>query len=600
MGWIMRCTFLLIAILLASPVRAEIHGESSFVRHLRYLASDELRGRGNDQPELLEAASYIAGEFEQLGLLPAGVDGSFFQPFQVTTAVELGNQSECSFYSLLGLPISLIYESDYTSLAFGEKSEVNAPLAFAGFGISAPELNYDDYTSLDVAGKVVIVFDHEPGELRPDSPFDGLNPTFHSSLLKKAETARDRGALGLIIIPDRFNHSRSRVAGLGTRGPLESAGIPVLRLSHDWAERLWGASGRKSHDVWRWINQRMTPHSFDFEALFVRVRLDIRPTNHRVNNVVALLPGTSPYFLVLGAHYDHLGTRMGAGPEGHRETEIHNGADDNASGVAALLQLAEDLSATPRHFGILFVAFAGEELGLLGSRHYLEHPAIPLQHTLCMLNFDMIGRSEGELLIGGTGTSPDFGPILEKLALRTPLTLRRAETAGGSSDHLSFSQKGIPVLFFFSGLHSDYHRPTDDFQKINVLRAEQIVDFSRQFVTAVDEFQVLIRRPEAVMSEPVTGPASQAWLSGPLFGGLVDIAFDGSGVRFSEVLNGSPVQRAGLRPGDILVRFEGVPIRSNYEFTRELRQRRPGDQVKIVVIRGQIKRELLVRLARRY
>ena len=599
MGWTMRCAFLLLAILLAPPVRAQARGESSFVRHLRYLASDELRGRGNDQPELLEAASYIAGEFEQLGLLPAGADGSFFQPFQVTTAVELGNQSECSFYSLPGLPISLIYESDYTSLAFGEKSEVNAPLAFAGFGISAPELNYDDYASLDVAGKVVIVFDHEPGELRRDSPFDGLSPTFHSSLLKKAETARERGALGLIIIPDRFNHSRSIGAGLETTGRLESAGIPVLRLSHDWAERLWGASGRKSIEVWRWVNQRMTPHSFDFEALFVRLRLDIRSTNHRVNNVVALLPGTSPDFLVLGAHYDHLGTGMRASLKERRGAEIHNGADDNASGVAALLQLAEELSTTPRYFGILFVAFAGEELGLLGSRHYMEHPAIPLERTLCMLNFDMIGRSEGELLIGGTGTSPDFGPILENLALRTPLTLRTAQTAGGSSDHLSFSRKGIPVLFFFSGLHSDYHRPTDDFQRINLLRAEQIVDFSLQFVTAVDDSQVPIRRPEAVVSEPVAGPASQGWLSGPLFGGLVDIAFDGSGVRFSEVLSGSPVQLAGLRPGDILVRFEGVPIRSNYEFTRELRQRRPGDQVKIVVIRDQIKRELLVKLARR-
>ena len=595
----MRAVFLALTILLIAPARAEARGESSFVRHLRYLASDELRGRGNDQPELLEAASYIAEEFEHLGLLPAGADGSFFQPFQVTTAVELGDGSECCFHSLLGLPVSLTYESDYNSLAFGEKSEVNAPLAFAGFGISAPELNYDDYASLDVAGKVVIVFDHEPGELRPDSPFDGLNPTFHSSLLNKAETARDRGALGLIIIPDRFNHSRSREGKLGTTGRLESFEIPVLRLSRDWSERLWGASGREASEVWRWVNQRMTPHSFDFEALYVRMRLGIRPTRHRVNNVVALLPGTSPDFLVLGAHYDHLGTGSGASLEGHEETEIHNGADDNASGVAALLQLAEELSATPRHFGILFVAFAGEELGLLGSRHYLEHPVVPLEHTLCMLNFDMIGRSEGELLIGGAGTSPDFGPILDNLALRTPLTLRTAETAGGSSDHLSFSRKGIPVLFFFSGLHSDYHRPTDDFQRINVLRAEQIVDFSRQFVMAVDDSQVPIRRAQAVVSEPVAGPASQGWLSGPLFGGLVDIAFDRSGVRFSEVLSGSPAQLAGLRPGDILVRFEGVPIRSNYEFTRELRTRRLGNQVKIVVIRDQIKRELLVRLARR-
>ena len=154
----MRGVILALAALLVSPARAETPGESSFVHHLRYLASDELRGRGNDQPELLEAASYIAAEFERAGLLPAGTEGSYFQPFHVTTAVELGDRSECSFYSLLGLPVSLTYGRDYTSLAFGEENEVNGPLAFAGFGISAPELNYDDYASLDVAGKVVIVW----------------------------------------------------------------------------------------------------------------------------------------------------------------------------------------------------------------------------------------------------------------------------------------------------------------------------------------------------------------------------------------------------------------------------------------------------------
>ncbi len=594
----MRALFLALTIFLIVPARVEAGGESSFVRHLRYLASDELRGRGNDQPELLEAATYIASEFEQLGLLPAGADGSFFQPFQVRTAVELGNRSECSFYSLLGLPVSLTYGRDYTSVAFGEGTEVNAPLAFAGFGISAPELNYDDYAALDVSGKVVVVFDHEPGELRADSPFDGANPTFYSSLLKKAETARERGAVGLIVIPDGFNHSRFRESRWHGGGRLESAGIPVLRLNRAWPERLWSASGREAREVWRWINGRMTPYSFDFDALYVRIRLDIRPTNHEVNNVVALLPGASPDFLVLGAHYDHLGTGSGASLEIHNETQIHNGADDNASGVAALLQLAEDLSAMPRHFGILFVAFAAEELGLLGSTHYLEKPVLPLEHTLGMLNFDMIGRSDGELLIGGVGTSPDFRPILEDLALSTPLTLRTAETAGGSSDHLSFNRKGIPVLFFFSGLHSDYHRPTDDFQRINIERAEQIVDFARQFVTAVDEARVPIRRADPVVVEPVARPGREGSF-GPLFGGLVDMAFEGSGVRFSEVLSGSPAQLAGMRPGDILVRFEGVPIRSNYEFTRELRSRRPGDRVKIVVVRDQIKRELLVSLAER-
>ena len=592
----MRFGFLLLTIL-CSTVGAAAQAESSFVRHLRILASDEMRGRGNDQPELLEAASYIAAEFNRLGLVPAAPGGSYFQPFTVTTAVEVGDRSDCTFYNLMGFPASLTYGTDYTSLAFGEENELNGPLVFAGFGISAPELNYDDYASIDASGKVAVVFEHEPGERRHDSPFDGFSPTFHSSLMRKARTAQEHGAVGLIVLPDSFNHPRRRDS-LPVVERMKSLGIPVLRLSESWSRRLWAQSSRDQREAWRWIDRRMTPYSFDWEGTYVRIYLDLKPASHQVNNVVALLPGSTWQHLILGAHYDHLGTGGGASLEAFEEGEIHNGADDNASGVAALLQLAEDLSARPRRFGLLFVAFAGEELGLLGSDHYVREPLLPLSEALCMLNFDMIGRSEGSLLIGGVGTSPDFGPLLDELASQTPLTLQIAETAGGSSDHLPFSRQTVPVLFFFSGLHADYHRPTDDFHRIDLDGAEQIVSLAARLVNTVDGLEWAIRRTAPDLLDRPAAPERETSF-GPLFGGLVDMVFEGSGVRFSEVLRGSPAQIGGVRSGDILVRFEGVPVRNNYEFTRELRSRHPGDTVRVVVIRNQIKRELLVRLAAR-
>ncbi len=586
-------------ILLGSAAETAAQAESSFSLHLRILASDEMRGRGNDQPELLEAASYIAEEFARLGLQPTSPEGSYFQPFTVTTAVELGDSSDCTFYNLPGFPVSLTYGADYTSLGFGEQNELNAPLAFAGFGISAPELNYDDYASIDASGKVVVVFEHEPGERRGDSPFDGFSPTFHSSLLRKAKTAREHGAVGLIVLPDFLNHPRRRRDSLSAGERLESMGIPVLRLSRGWSERLWAASSQDLKEVWRWIDQRMTPYSFDWEDVYVRIYLDLKPTIHRVNNVAALLPGSTRQHLVLGAHYDHLGTGGGASLEEFDQGEIHNGADDNASGVAALLQLAEDLSSIPRRLSILFVAFAGEELGLLGSAHYVREPLLPLRDTFCMLNFDMIGRSQGSLLIGGVGTSPDFGLLLEELAPQTPLNLHLAKTTGGSSDHLSFSRQQVPVLFFFSGLHSDYHRPSDDFHRVDVEGAEEIVAFVTRLVIELAGLEEPVRRTDPkLLQQPALKPERETRF-GPMFGGLIDMAFQGSGVRFSEVLKGGGAQTAGVRAGDILVRWEGVPIRSNYEFTRELRSRRPGETVRIVVIRKQIKRELLVRLAAR-
>ena len=383
----MKSGFLLLMILLGSASGAAAQAESSFALHLRILSSDEMRGRGNDQPELLEAASYIAAEFSRLGLQPTSPEGSYFQPFMVTTAVELGDRSDCTFYNLPGLPASLTYGADYISLGFGEQNELNGPLVFAGFGVSAPDLNYDDYASIDASGKVVVVFEHEPGERRGDSPFDGFSPTFHSSLLRKAKTAREHGAVGLIVLPDSFNHPRRRRGSLPAGERLESMGIPVLRLSRVWSERLWAESSHDLKEVWKWIDRRMTPYSFDWEGIYVRIYLDLKPTSHRVNNVAALLPGSTRKHLVLGAHYDHLGTGGGASLEGFNQGEIYNGADDNASGVAALLQLAEDLSSSPRRLSILFVAFAGEELGLLGSEHYVREPLLPLRDALCMLNF---------------------------------------------------------------------------------------------------------------------------------------------------------------------------------------------------------------------
>jgi hypothetical protein len=281
---------------------------------------------------------------------------------------------------------------------------------------------------------------------------------------------------------------------------------------------------------------------------------------------------------------------------------VHNGADDNASGTAGLLQLAQDLgrSSSPKQ-GLLFIAFAGEELGLLGSRYYTEHPTIPLEQTTAMFNLDMIGRSEGDLLIGGVRTAAEFSRILDEVQEFSPLQFSYSDDLRGSSDHLSFSGRKIPVLFFFSGLHGDYHRPSDDWERINVKTTGQVLDVVRSSLDRLLELNQPLPYVE------VGRPASRERRGGrrqrrprPWFGSLPDTSWSLGGVRFEQILSETPAAEAGLKDGDVLVLFNGQTIDNLRQFLAALEAKSPGDEVEIAVFRkGELIRTT-VRLATRY
>ena len=477
-GWM----FLVLALAVAWG-RAQ--DEADFLTHVKVLSSDAMRGRGNGDPELRDAADYIAEQFQKSGVAPGGDDGGFFQSFDVTVSVTPGSASHVLLYSLASFPLAARYERDFVIQALGNEDRVDAPLAFAGFGIRAPELDYDDYAGLDVRGKAVVVFTHEPGEFVPESRFDGLSLTPYSLIETKAAAAHELGAAALILISDDRNHAGGREELHPIPEP-DRLMIPVIRLSREWARRLWRISGRSSHQVWQSIHRESSPHSFRYEGVRIHIDLDLFRERRPVQNVVGWIPGTRQEALVIGAHYDHLGAGAIISPGGDNSIEIHNGADDNASGVAALIQLAEAFAGRQLGVNLVLVAFAGEELGLQGSHYFVDNPVFGLEETVAMFNLDMIGRSQGTLMIGGVGTSPRFQPLLAESADSTPLELKLAETVSGSSDHLSFSRRGVPVLFFFSGLHPDYHRPTDDWQKINVETSLQVVELTRSLVGGLD------------------------------------------------------------------------------------------------------------------
>jgi hypothetical protein len=555
----------IVVLLATSSALAQGSTDNPLMGHLRYLASDELKGRGNGTPELDEAADYIAELFREYGLVAAGNETTYFQEFDVSMGRSLGPQNQVTL-EIETEQIQLQVQRDYVPLTSGPDTVVQGPLVFAGFGISAPELGYDDYEDLDVGGKIVLVFEHEPQEQVDESLFSGRELTPYATVLHKVMNAKNRGAAGVIVLSDGFNHPpgqepRSR------RPRVENIGIHSIRLTPEWSERLLEKGGRNSIEIAERINRDLTPVSFDL-GVSATVSLDVVKVEQAVRNVLGFLPGRTEKIIIIGAHYDHLGLGTTGSLAPELIDQVHNGADDNASGTAGLLQLAQEFSrSSPPQQGLLFIAFAGEELGLLGSRY----------------NMDRIGRSQGNLLIGGVGTTEEFRGILDEVQKTSPLQFSYSDSSRGSSDHLSFSGKRIPVLFFFSGLHSDYHRPSDDWERINVQTLQQVLEVVRSTVHGLLELNQPLqyvevdRGPERARRR---GGRSRTW-----FGSLPDTEWSLGGVRFERILEETPAARAGLQDGDVLVRFGDRTIRSLREFIRALGNKSPGDEVGVAILR---------------
>jgi hypothetical protein len=454
--------------------------EARFLTHIRYLASDRLEGRGNGTPGLELAAEYIATAFEAAGLDPGGDDGSWFQPFVVDVrreplptdllTIENGDGATAFRLSQQYYPMAIL---DRT--ATGALDEfAGLPVVFAGYGISAPGLGYDDYAGLDVRGAAVVVFTHEPQEDDETSVFGGRELTPHGTVRSKAALAAARGARLLLVVEDPSHVVDRAITPNWRRDPeIDTYPLPVVRVERS---RLDALLPLDLAAVARAIDRTLTPQSRAFDALRVTYTAryaEIRPT---VRNVVGVLRGTHREIgreaVVIGGHYDHLGRSGRFSRAIGSDGQIHNGADDNASGIAAILEMARAASAEREQFGrsLVFAAFAAEELGLLGSKHYVDRPTIPIDATLAMINLDMIGRAFGRVMVGGTELSPVFGDAVESMRPLTTLALEDFSQGyqNGQSDNWPFIHRGVPALSFFTGFHRDYHRPSDDWDRVDV------------------------------------------------------------------------------------------------------------------------------------
>jgi hypothetical protein len=576
----------------SSPQELSLSAELSadrYMQHVSFLASDDLKGRGNGSPELERAAEYIAAQFRSYGLQTAGENGTYFQKFDITTGAQFGSKNTLQISGA-----SKEKGKDFVTMPVSSSGSYDGPIVFAGYGMTSESQKWDDYAGIDVKGKAVLVFRHDPEETNPAGRF-AKDPTAPSTFIAKVRNARVHGAKAILFITDPNNHpGEPDTVGKAT-SDLEFRDLSILAMhvTRDSVMSLFTGSGRNMAEVQQAIDKGQKPQSFEFTNMQIRVSADIKPIRKTVRNVLASVRGSDPVlrneWIVIGGHYDHLGfgdphNSMSQADVG----KIHHGADDNASGTAGVLELARLIARNKQAFkrSVLLITFAGEELGLFGSSHFVNDSTMPLPSIAAMINMDMIGRlSSRPLNVMGTGTSPEFPAWIAEANKEVGLNLALSNGGHEGSDHLSFNGKRIPTLFFFSGLHSDYHRPTDTAEKIDAKGAIQVLSL------VAGTAELMANAPSKLLYTEVKEDRPQAAGGGgspygTYFGSVPDFRDDLSGVLFADVRADSPAGKAGLKPGDLLVEFAGNPIKNLYDFTDALAGKKPGDVVAVVVKRN--------------
>jgi aminopeptidase YwaD len=555
--------------------------------HVRYLASDELEGRASGSAGNRKAAEYIAAELNRYGVKPAGTDGGYVQPFSFVSAVKLGSGNALTIERSNQPAQVLQPDVDFRPLGFSSSATITGQLVFAGYGISAPDKGYDDYRAIEANGKVVVILRYGPDGDSPRSEF-----VRYTSLREKARMARDKGAAGILLVTGPMNDSEDDLLKLAFDQVAGNSGIPIVTVKRSFISPLLTSGGRDLRTLQDSIKASRAPQSFPIEGAGVSLTTDVQTVTAKTANIIGVLEGNDDALkgevLVLGAHMDHLG--YGGPNSGSTRPDtiaIHNGADDNASGTAALLELAQKFGTTKNQLKrtIVFTFFSAEELGTLGSVYYVNHPSFPLTQTVAMLNMDMVGRLENRsLTVGGSGTSPAWNALLSKYNADSSFTLTLEPDGFGPSDHASFYGKNIPVLFFFTGTHADYHKPSDDWNRINYSGEEKITRYIYSVARDVagQTERPLYARVESSASRSSAGDTRSFSVT---LGIVPDFGQSSEGMKVSAVQPNRPAEKAGLKAGDIIIRMAGKKTLNIYDYMGVLGELKPGDEVQVEVLR---------------
>ena len=572
----------------------------SIRHHIEILASDELEGRMTGSKGAALAAKHIAAQFAHLNLKPVGDEASYFQEFEFTAGRRIIAE-ENRFHITRQMHsaeqvMEFSVERDFQPLSFSRNGVVEGEVVFVGYGLTAPgELGegYDAYAGLDVKDKIVVALRYVPEGVEPERR-QQLNR--YAGLRYKAMQAREQGAKAFLVVAGPNSPNAGKLIPLDFDSSLADSGIVAASISDTVANALFAPSGKNLKDVQSALDVENLHFlgQFPLPGVKVKIVVSVEKVKKTDQNVVALLAPPEvtddTEYVIVGAHYDHIGygeigSLAGKGEEG----QIHNGADDNASGTAVVLELATTLSEAyqkyPEKFrrGIIFALWSGEELGLIGSTHFVNDPIIPLEKVAAYINFDMVGRlRENRLILQGVGSSSVWTKLIEKRNIPIGFNLTLQEDPYLPTDVTAFYPKEVPVLSFFTGGHEDYNRPTDDPETLNFYGIERISDFAHGIVLdliSADE------RPEYVRVERSQSEEGSRDMLRAYLGTIPDYTTEGTGVKISGVRTGGPADKAGLKGGDVIVEFGGQKVTNIYDYTYALDAVKIGEPVEVVVLR---------------
>lgn len=567
-----------------------------------FLASPALEGRLTGTAGAQKAADFISRSFQIAGLQPLPGAKDFFQPFEFSSGVRVLTNQNSALLHAAAAPATLALDKDFRPLAFTANGTAEGEVVFAGYGLSVPGKlgeGYDSYAGLDVSNKVVLVLRYVPEEADAKRRQE-LNR--YAGLRYKALIARNRGAKALLVVTGPTSPNAGELARLTFETGASHSGIVCASITGDVAAKMFTAAGKDLKKTQAALDKE-DPHAegaFPLKNVAVKLTAAVEHVKKADRNVLAHIPpvGTKEYVIV-GAHYDHLGHgETGGFARKDEEGKVHPGADDNASGTAAMLELAgafadESQRMNPIAFrrGILFAAWSGEEVGLIGSTQFTEHPAVPLSNVVAYVNFDMVGRlRDNKLNLQGIGSSPTWRKLVEKRNVAAGFNLTLQEDPYLPTDTTPFYPKNIPVIAFFTGSHEEYHRPADKPETLNYEGLERIAKFARGLISDLTSGN---ERPAYAKVEKKDGGGGREQLRAYL-GTIPDYATEVAGVKLSGTRGGSPADKAGLKGGDIIVEFAGQKIANIYDYTYAIEAVKIGQPVKIIVLRDGKRVELTV------
>lgn len=549
---------------------------------ITYLASDQLQGRKAGSPGADSAAIFIAGEFRKAGLKSFGM--SYLQTFDMPAGIV---KSEDNKLEINGVQYK--FNSDFTPISISSTGITEADVVFAGYGRVKQKdtLGIDDFKGADVKGKWVLILAGAPGKTEQFRL---------SSERNKAMDARDKQAIGVVFVcPDNTLPSEEE------ERTINSSGIPVICITKSLGKDILKTAGIEADSIGPKLKKGM---SYNSVPLSFKIKADVKMTekNVKISNVIGYMEGSDPrlkdQYLVIGGHYDHLG--LGGPGSGSREPDVkavHYGADDNGSGTSAVIEMAriiKQYSITTKR-SIIFVAFTAEELGLIGSKYFVNNPPVPLKSIDAFINFDMIGRLNNKtngLVIGGSGTSAESENIIKAIKSHK-LNIKLNPDGFGPSDHASFYVQNVPVFFLTTGAHDDYHTSRDVVSKINFKGMKNIVEFGEGLLVNIANRDSALHFRE---SGPKKEENAQMSLKVTL-GILPDVTgTSNDGLRVDGVRKDGPAERGGIKKGDVIVQMSGKPVKNIYEYMHRLNQLEPGQTVIVDILRNGKKVVLLIQL----